>query len=165
MKTKKMNVETSANKLVLTRVFDAPREKVFEAFSDCVHLNEWWGPRTWPLSYCKMDFREGGSWHYCMKGPNPEDMSWGKAVYQEIRKPEFLSYEDHFSDQEGKVNKAMPSSLSSNSFTENDGKTTLTCSVTYASEEDLEKVLELGMVDGISETFDRLDEHLDRISK
>ncbi len=83
--------------LVLEREFTAPRELVFEMFSDCKHLMHWWGPRGFDLTACEMDFREGGTWLYCMKcvDPNMGDMygieSWGKQVFHEIRRPSSIS--------------------------------------------------------------------------
>ncbi len=56
-----MNFETTDRELTFTRTFEAPRELVFDAFSDCKHLHQWWGPRQWPLASCEMDFREGGT--------------------------------------------------------------------------------------------------------
>ena len=64
MSKEKLKVETNGNELITTRKFNAPRKLVFEAHSDCKHLMNWWGPREWPLSYCKMDFRVNGTWHY-----------------------------------------------------------------------------------------------------
>ncbi|MEX2397283.1 MAG: SRPBCC domain-containing protein [Balneolales bacterium] len=157
----KTNVETSDRELIITRIFDAPRELVFETCSDCKHLNNWWGPRTWPLSYCKMDFREGGSWHYCMSGPNEGDESWGLVKYHEIVEPEKIVYTDYFSDKDGNVNENMPETLSAFVFSEQGGKTKVTIRGEYKTPEDLRKVLEMGMVDGMGETLDRLEEHLE----
>ncbi|GAA3332740.1 hypothetical protein GCM10020331_094020 [Ectobacillus funiculus] len=78
--------------LILERVFfDAPRELVFKAFSEAEHLKHWWGPRGWTLTVCNIDFRPGGTWHYCMKcidekqGDFFTDTNLGeKAVYLEI---------------------------------------------------------------------------------
>ncbi len=96
-------VETRDNEIIFTRTFQAPRELAFEAYTTCEHLMNWWGPREWPLSYCKMDFKPGGKWHYCMKGPNQGDESWGLAIFKEINKPENIVYTDVFSDKDGTI--------------------------------------------------------------
>jgi uncharacterized protein YndB with AHSA1/START domain len=153
-------VETTDRELVLTRTFDAPRELVFTAYSSCEHLRNWWGPRSWPMVECTLDFRVGGVWHYCLRGPDEGDESWGRAVYDEIVEPARIAYTDAFSDAEGNVNEAMPRTRSTVEFDELDGSTRLTLRATYPSAEDLQQVLDMGMVAGMTETLDRLDEHL-----
>ena len=98
MSSSNQTVDTSGNVLTLTRTFDAPRSLVFEAYSTCEHLKNWWGPRSWPMVECSMEFRVGGRWHYCLRGPNAGDASWGMAVYEEIVRPERLVYFDSFAD-------------------------------------------------------------------
>lgn len=159
MSNNKLQVETHGGQLILTREFDAPRRKVFQAHTDCKHLKNWWGPRTWPVTYCEMDFRVGGRWHYCMTGPDGTQ-SWGLAIYKEIVEPERIVYEDHFSDKDGNQNKDLPSTVARTEFLERDGKTILRSIANYPTAEDLQKVLDMGMVAGVTETFDRLEEYL-----
>ncbi|KMJ59093.1 ATPase [Bacillus sp. LL01] len=155
------------NVLVLEREFNAPKKLVFKAFSEAEHLKQWWGPRGWVLTVCDLDFREGGVWHYCMKcvDENQGDFfgfeSWGKAVYTEIIKDEKIKCTDYFSDAEGNESTEMPATLATMLFEEHDGKTKLTNRAEYKSPEDLKKVLEMGMEQGIAETWDRLEEHLE----
>jgi uncharacterized protein YndB with AHSA1/START domain len=153
-------VVTGERELVLTRTFDAPRELVFAAYSSCEHLRNWWGPPSWPMVECTMDFRVGGIWHYCLRGPNKGDVSWGRAVFIDIVEPERITYTDAFSDADGNVNDGMPQTESTVQLAEADGKTRMTLRATYASPEDLKQVLEMGMEAGLTETLDRLDEHL-----
>lgn len=112
------------------------------------------------MAECTLDFRVGGVWHYCLRGPKEGDESWGRAVFHEIVEPERIVYTDAFSDAAGKVNEQMPQTRSTVEFAGIDGKTRLTVRATYPSPADLEQVLNMGMVDGITETMDRLDEHL-----
>lgn len=160
MASSDQTVDSHDRELVLTRTFDAPRATVFTAYSSCEHLRNWWGPRSWPMVECSMDFRVGGVWHYCLRGPNEGDESWGRAVFEEIVAPERIVYVDAFSDADGNVNEAMPQTRSIVAFEEADGKTRLTLRATYPSADDLRTVLDMGMVAGITETLDRLDEHL-----
>ena len=157
------NVQVRGNEIVMTRVFDAPKKLVFETFSDCKHLNNWWGPRSWPLVYCNMDFREGGTWHFCMKGPHVGDESWGKVTYKEIKAPDRIVYDDYFSDKEGNINQLLPAAEIAFDFAEGSGKTMITSRAKYPTDEDLKKVLDMGMVDGMNETLDRLEELLARM--
>ncbi|MBB6732553.1 SRPBCC domain-containing protein [Cohnella zeiphila] len=162
----KMIVKAEGNHFIAERVFEAPRELVFKAFTEEEHLRQWWGPRGWVLTVCNVDFRPGGSWHYCMKceDRNQGDFygmeSWGKAVYREIEEGEKIVYVDYFSDAEGKESAEMPSTQVTLTFEENDGKTKVVSVAEYASAEAVRQVLDMGMEQGFTETWDRLAEHL-----
>ncbi|MCW9705539.1 SRPBCC domain-containing protein [Fodinibius salsisoli] len=160
----KMNVETKERELIIERIFDAPPELVFEAYSSCNHLKHWWGPKEWPMEECEMDFREGGKWHYCLRGPNEGDESWGKAIYKEIDKPGKLVYEDYFSDKDGNINEEMPGMLITVVFIEHGGKTKLSSTTLFDSPETLKKVVEMGAVEGMTSSLDRLDEYLAQLT-
>lgn len=160
MSERDQQVTTTDTEFVLTRFFDAPRELVFAAYSSCEQLKNWWGPRSWPMAECTLDFRVGGVWHYCLRGPNEGDESWGWAVYHEIVEPERIAYTDAFADAEGNVNEAMPQTKSSVQLVDVDGRTKLTMRAKYPAPGDLKTVVEMGMEAGITETLDRLDEHL-----
>jgi uncharacterized protein YndB with AHSA1/START domain len=94
-----------------------------------------------------------------MTGPDGTQ-SWGLAIYKEIVEPERIVYEDHFSDKDGNPNKELPYTVARTEFLERDGKTILRSTANYATAEDLQKVLDMGMVAGVTETFDRLAEYL-----
>ncbi|QWU16117.1 Uncharacterized conserved protein YndB, AHSA1/START domain [Paenibacillus sophorae] len=161
-----MITRVEGQELVLERVFDAPRELVFKAFSEAEHLKHWWGPRGWTLPVCTVDFRPGGVWHYCMKCVDEKQgdfygmESWGKAVYQDIVEPEKIVYTDYFSDAEGNITEGMPASDITMEFIEQDGKTKVISRGRFESEEALKTVMDMGMEQGITETWDRLAEYL-----
>lgn len=165
MEENKMEVRTTDRELFMSRVFDAPRQRVFEAFSSCEQLSHWWGPREWPMRECTLDFRPGGEWHFCLRGPNPGDESWGKAIYEEIVALERIVYRDYFSDEEGNINPDMPTVLATFEFVDEDGKTRLNSRSHYEDPSDLEKVLDMGMVEGMASSLDRLEEHLAKVEK
>ncbi len=154
-------VTTGERDVTLSRVFNAPRELVFNAFASCDAIKQWWGPRLWPTVSCDMDFRVGGVWTYCMRGPAGED-ACGKATYREIKAPERIVYDDTFTDKDGAVLPDMPTMRIIVEFTERDGKTLLSTRAEYSSEAELKTVLEMGMVAGMTETWERLDEYLAR---
>ncbi|MBO9539091.1 SRPBCC domain-containing protein [bacterium] len=155
--------------LVLERVFNAPRELVFKMYQDPEHLKRWWGPRGWEIPVCTVDFRPGGVWHYCMKCVDQNQgqffgmESWGKAIYKEIVEPEKIVYVDYFSDAEGNENPAMPSTEVTLEFIDLGGKTKLVSRGEYVSAEALKTVMEMGMLQGITETWDRLEERLNAV--
>ncbi|MGD8191257.1 SRPBCC domain-containing protein [Brevibacillus ginsengisoli] len=162
----KMTFKTEGQEIILERVFHAPRELVFKAFSEAEHLKHWWGPKGWTLMVCNVDFRPGGIWHYCMKCTDEKQgeffgfESWGKAIYSEIVDAEKIVYVDYFSDAEGSVNEELPSSTITLTFTEHEGHTKLVSRTLFPSEEALQTVLKMGIEQGITETWDRLAEHL-----
>jgi uncharacterized protein YndB with AHSA1/START domain len=162
MPTNKMTQVVEDRVLTLTRTFDAPRERVFAAFSQCEHLEHWWGPSGWTLPVCEMDFRPGGTWYYCMGGPDGEN-ACGLMTYHEIVAPERIVATDGFADEEGNLLEEMPRMRNTLIFREQDGQTTLTNQVQFASAADLEKVLDMGMMEGITQTFDRLDAYLETL--
>ncbi len=162
----KMTLKVEGPELILERVFDAPRRLVFKVYSEAEHLKQWWGPRGWTLTVCDIDFRPGGIWHYCMKCMDENQgeyfgmESWGKGVYEEIVRAEKITYIDYFSDAEGNEAEGMPTAHTTLSFLEHEGKTKLVTRARYTSEDALKTALEMGMEQGISETFDRLEEYL-----
>lgn len=80
----------SDRELVIRRVFDAPREVVFDAWTRAEHLVRWWGPNDFTLPFCEIDFREGGAYRFCMRSPEGED-HWVWGEYREIVEPERIA--------------------------------------------------------------------------
>ncbi|UVI32939.1 SRPBCC domain-containing protein [Paenibacillus spongiae] len=155
--------------LVLERVFDAPRELVFNMFKEAEHLKHWWGAKGWELPVCNIDFRPGGVWHYCMKcidqnlGEYYGMESWGKGVYKEIVEPEKIVYTDYFSDAEGNENENMPSTVIKLEFIDLGGRTKLVNRAEYASAEALKTITDMGALEGIAETWERLEKRLNEV--
>src|SRR5512134_2988905 len=75
--------ETGGQELVITRVFDAPRELVWKAWSEPEHFKRWWGPKGFTCPVCQIDFRVGGKFLGCMRSPEGQDF-WSTGVYKEI---------------------------------------------------------------------------------
>ena len=152
--------------LVLERTFNAPRALVFEAFTTAEHLRQWWGPRGWEITHCTVDLRPGGKWHYCMKcmDRNQGDFygmeSWGLGIYDEIVAPERLVYTDYFSDAGGAINTEMPTTQAVLTFEDLGDSTRVISRSVYGTEEALKTVMDMGMLQGITQTWDRLAEHL-----
>jgi uncharacterized protein YndB with AHSA1/START domain len=85
---------------VISRVFDAPRDLVWKAFTDPERMKHWWGPKGFTVIASKMDLRPGGTYHYGMKAPDGSAM-WGKFKYREIEPPQRLVFINSFSDEAG----------------------------------------------------------------
>ncbi len=155
--------------LILERTFGAPRDLVFKMFKEPEHLKHWWGPVGWELPYCEIDFRPGGTWHYCMKcvDRNQGDYygmeSCGKAIYKDIIEPEMIAYTDYFSDVDGNIDEELPASEVVVEFIDLGDETKLVNRVEYASAEGLNTVMDMGMLEGIAQTWDRLEERLAKV--
>jgi len=140
--------------IVLRRVFDAPRRMVFDAFTKPELLKRWFGARGWNLVVCQVDLRVGGTWRFASRGPDGTDMGHG-GMYREIVPPDRLVYTELFDDQ------SYPGeSLITHDFVEQNGKTTLTSTLLYASQESRDIVLSYPMERGVAQGYDRLDELL-----
>jgi len=92
----------SGEDLVITRFFDAPREAVWNAWTDPEHFMRWWGPIGFTAPACKIDLRAGGKYLYCMRSPEGKDY-WGTGVYREIVPIERIVFTDRFADEKGNV--------------------------------------------------------------
>jgi uncharacterized protein YndB with AHSA1/START domain len=154
--------DKEAGTLVMEREFEAPLDLVWKAWTEPERIEQWWGPRDWQTKNTRMDVRPGGTWHYCMTGPGGME-SWGLATYREIVEQQRIVYEDAFSDASGKKNAEMPVMVITNEFRERDGRTTVRSSTQFASPEALQSVLDMGVVMGASQTWDRLAEYVERM--
>lgn len=148
--------------IVVTRTFDAPRKLVWKLWTQAEHLTQWWGPEGWTLPVCEIDLRPGGTWFYCMQGPD-NMLACGKAHYLEITEPERLVYQDTFVDSEGHVLEGMPVAQITIEFIEQDGVTTIIDKAVYETKADRDRVIEMGMEAGIDQTLDRLETYLNQV--
>jgi uncharacterized protein YndB with AHSA1/START domain len=143
----------SDREIVATRVFDAPRELVFQVWTDAKHVSNWWGPRGFTTTTYEMDVRPGGVWRHVMHGPDGRDYP-NEIVFVEIAKPERLVY-DHVSE---------PKFQTTVTFTEHAGKTEVTARMLFESATLRNWVAsEHGAVEGLHHTLERLEEQLDKM--
>ena len=157
--------------LTMERLLDAPKEIVFGAFTDADQIAQWWGPTPeWTVPVSKMDLKVGGTWHYMMKGPDDGSEyanmeAWGLATYKEIDPPNKLVLEDSFSDAQGNKLNDFPISTAIFEFIDQDGKTLVKSTSVYASSEDLQKVVQMGMIEGFSGSYENLDVLLEKLQQ
>lgn len=158
----------------VSRTFDAPRELVWKAYSEADRLKEWWGPKGFGMKIAKLDFRPGGIFHYCMIAPDGKEM-WGKFHYREIVKPELMTYVVSFSDAQAGVTRHYMSAtwplevMNVTTFTEKDGKTTVTSRGWPINETGEERATYegafAGMEMGFKGTLDQLEAYLAKASQ
>ena len=144
----------SDREIVMTRVFDAPRELVFEAHSSCDHMSNWWGPRKYEVASCEIDFRPGGEWRIVHRGPEGEEHGF-RGEFREILRPERIVWTFEYEGMPGHV------SVETLTLEEHDGKTTMRATSVLDTVEDRDGMLESGMESGAAESYDRLDEDLE----
>lgn len=150
--------------LEITRVFNAPRELVWKAWTDPERFKQWWGPKGFTIPSCRIDLRVGGEYLYCMRSPEGKDY-WCTGVYKELTEPERLVATDCFADANGKVVPATQYGMSAEfplemlvtvTFEDYGGKTRQTLRhVGIPPGKDMD-----GAREGWSESFDKLAEML-----
>ena len=146
---------TSEWELVFTRVFDAPRELVFEAWTNPKHLAQWWGPRGFTNTIHEMNVRPGGVWRLVMHGPDGVDYH-NKMVFLEVVKPERLVYKHQPEDGYEPVDFEVTVT-----FAKWGNKTGLTLRMVFPSAEQRDYVVKKhGAIEGAKQTLDRLSGHL-----
>jgi uncharacterized protein YndB with AHSA1/START domain len=156
--------ERAQQEVFLTRVFDAPREFVWKAWTDPQHFKAWWGPQNYTCPFCEMDLRVGGKYLNCMRSPEGKDY-WSTGVYREIIPMERLVFTDCFADEQGNVVPATYYGMSPDfpmemlvivTLEDEDGKTKLTLRhIDLPTGPDRE-----GAQLGWSQSFDKLAESL-----
>jgi uncharacterized protein YndB with AHSA1/START domain len=144
----------SEREVVSTRVFDAPRRLVFEAWSKPEHLKRWMGSRTLTVTECELDPRPGGAWRTVLRGPGGREYAIS-GVYREVVPPERLVFTWRFETRPG------GEALETLTFDEHEGRTTLTTRTRFQSAAELDGWARTGGRDGLIETLQRLAEHLE----
>ncbi|MEP6917349.1 MAG: SRPBCC family protein [Acidobacteriota bacterium] len=144
----------------MTRLFDAPRDLVFEAMSRPEHITEWWGRlgEGYSVPVCEVDLRPGGAWRFVNRTPKGELAAF-HGVYREIAPPDrvvFTEIFEMFPDVESVVTALL---------TEENGKTRLTTTVVYPSREVRDMVLATGMARGAGISYDRLEDVVIALNK
>lgn len=158
--TKTIFSKDPANKrMLIQRAFSAPLEQVWKAWTDSALLDQWWAPKPWKAVTKSMEFKEGGVWLYYMQGPEGEQ-SWAKATYKNIIPLKSFETVDAFCDEQGVDSGEFPSMQWRTAFKATEHGTSVEIEITFASPEDMEKIVELGFQEGFEAAHDNLDELL-----
>jgi len=149
----------SDREIRLTRLFDAPRELVFEAMTKPEHVKRWWGclGEGYSVPVCEIDLRIGGAWRFVNRHPHGEAAFHG--VYREIAPPDRLVFTEIFEEYPD------VETVVSTAFTEEGGKTRLTATVSYLSLEVRDIVMQTGMARGAGISYDRLEDLLGELTR
>jgi uncharacterized protein YndB with AHSA1/START domain len=145
--------QVSDREIVITRVFDAPRDLVFDAWTKEENLSKWWGPRGFTTTFQKFDMKPGGTWQFIMHGPDGVDYP-NTNVFVEIVKPERIVIK----------HAVFPHFLATAIFEDLDGSTKLIYSTAFEETAAVFEKVKTYAVPGGEQTMDRLEEHLASIS-
>jgi uncharacterized protein YndB with AHSA1/START domain len=144
--------------VIFTRAFDAARALVFDCMTKPDLVKRWLlGPAGWTMPVCEIDLRVGGKFRYVWHNEDGRDMAMG-GVYQEIVQPERIVHTETFDEDWTGGATVVTSSLA-----EAGGRTTLTTSVVYASEQARQGALVSGMTDGMEMGYARLEALLETV--
>lgn len=145
--------------LTITAEFAAPVERVWQIYADPRQLERIWGPPTYPATFVDHDLRPGGRCTYYMTSPEGEKFA-GWWEVKTVEEPREFTFEDGFADEEFNPLPDMPVSHNAFTFTPVDGGTRATYLSTYASADALQKVLDMGVVEGASTAINQIDDLL-----
>jgi uncharacterized protein YndB with AHSA1/START domain len=149
-----LNVTTPTDReVVMTRVFNAPRTLVFDAWTNPKLVPRWMlGPDGWTMPACEIDLRAGGTWHFVWRKSNGTEMAM-RGEYREVAPPDRLVNTECWGSE-------WPETLNTLVFTEERGQTTLTITILYPSKDARDAALKTGMKDGAAQSLDRLEQYL-----
>lgn len=160
MNNRSMNfsIDKDSNKIKVIREFAAPVSKVWEAWTSREVLEQWWAPKPWQVETSKFDFREGGKWIYAMVGPNGEK-HWCRTDFQTIKTSISFIALDAFINENGNKNTGLPESTWTVEFSETSPSNTMvSIEIEYEETTDLDKILEMGFIEGFTTTLQNLDD-------
>jgi uncharacterized protein YndB with AHSA1/START domain len=151
-------VVTSDREIVTSRVYDAPREMVWEAFTDPKQVVQWWGPNGFTTTIHEMDVRPGGRWRHTMRGPDGTEYP-NQSVFKEVLKPERIVY-GHGGGKKGAVGASFEATWTFEAVEKD--KTRLTGRMVFATSDARDHVVkEYNAVEGGKQTFARLADYLE----
>jgi uncharacterized protein YndB with AHSA1/START domain len=169
LEEKLMTMRGGTEAFVISREFDAPRELVWKAWTERERIMQWFGPKGFTMPVAKLDFRPGGTLHYCLRAPDGTEL-WGRFVYREIVVPERIVHVNSFSDENGGLGRHPFSEewplemLTTTTFVEREGRTTVTVRWVPINETEVERRTFDGgrqsMKMGWTGTFEQLEAYL-----
>jgi uncharacterized protein YndB with AHSA1/START domain len=143
--------------IVVTRVFNARRKLVFEAWTNPKYLPHWMlGPDGWTMPVCEIDLRPGGSWHFVWRHSDGNEMEM-RGVYRKVQPPVRLVSSESWGP-------GWPDTLNTLELSEDDGITTATLTILYVSKEARDAAIGTGMKKGMAMSYNRLDAYLESLS-
>lgn len=140
----------------LVTEFDADVKRVWQIWEDPRQLERWWGPPTYPDAFVKYEFTPGGEASYYMTGPEGEKAGgWWRIT--DIQAPNRLEFDDGFADDDGAPVAEMGTAHATVTLEDIGGRTRMTVQSVFESEDQMNKMMEMGMEDGMKEAVGQID--------
>lgn len=164
MDNTKVTKDLENNTLIIERIFNATKEKLWRAYADKEWFEKWWGPEGWQTTTKTFDFRPGGVVHYVMKCVDENQgewfgqESWALMKIESVTEPHGFTAQDYFSDPDGKLDERMPTQKFDVELVEENGQTRLVTRCITETPEQLEELIKMGMVEGFSSQLNRLEQ-------
>ena len=144
---------------VVVAEFTAPPSRVWQVWADPRQLERWWGPPTWPATFEEHDVVVGGGSRYYMTGPEGEKArGWWRFLT--VQEPRSIEFEDGFADDAGLPNPQMPTIRGRVDLEETGAGTRMTVTSTFATAAQMKQLLDMGMVEGMTEAMGQIDDLL-----
>ena len=152
------SVDKDYDNLTLSLVadFDAPAERVWDLWADPRKLERWWGPPTWPATFERHELSPGGEAAYFMTGPEG-DRAHGWWRITAVDPPSSLEFTDGFANEDGTPKDDHPVMTVRVRLSERDGGTRMEMSSRFESREDMDRLVEMGIVEGLREAVGQMD--------
>jgi len=153
----RVDKDPDAKTMTVTAEFDAPVERVWQLWADPRLLERWWGPPTYPATVVEHELVTGGKVTYSMTGPEGDQShGWWRVVA--VEPPHRLEFEDGFADSSGEPAAGMPVMIMRVELADlGEGSTRMTVETAFASLEDMERVIGMGMEEGIKQAMGQID--------
>jgi len=148
--------DSKACTLTFVADVEADAERVWQLWENPRLLERWWGPPTWPATFHRHDFVPGGRSHYLMTGPDGERV-YGRWVIGTLERPYRLEFEDGFADENGEPIGELGLTRCVVTFEEAEERTRLTIVTTFASPEQLDQMVKMGMESGMRDALGQID--------
>ena len=151
-----MTRDPDALTLTVVAELAAPPSRVWQVWADPRRLERWWGPPTWPATFVAHDLRVGGGAAYYMTGPDGEKANgWWRFVA--VEEPRLIEFEDGFADDAGVPDPGMPTTWAHVELAETAGGTRMTVTSRFASTEQMEQLVAMGMEEGLRAAMAQID--------
>ena len=153
------NTDSNHATIFVMKIFDAKVEEVWNYFTNSELLDSWWAPKPWKCETQKMNFENSGTWNYVMVSPENEKHFAG-IDYEEINPNRSIAWSDYFSDEKGIKNVEFPTTNWLIGFTGVEEGVKLTVNLHFASQKEMNAILEMGFEEGFKATLNQLEEIL-----
>lgn len=159
----KVTKDLENKKLIVEYTASGPKEKVWQAYADKGVFEKWWGPEGWDTITKEFNLTPGGKIHYGMECTDESQgewfgqTSWGVMDIIEVHPTDSFTYKDYFSDEAGIPSQELPALKVTNEFIEKDGKTRIVSTSFADSAEQIEQLINMGMIEGFTSQLNKLD--------